>query len=173
MKAIGFDIVEDESDGEEYLRMKEGKEIVLSDMEAALCELNNAVDMVSPSPPSSFSSSTSSSFSFGEEKKTPEGHPSTTMLRSQSSTLSSASGVSASSGVTGKMSEKQKARLLLEKKRQQEVEEAKKARQRTSNLIKQGKTRVSHEHTCLVANFGSFQYHFISFQLCSCVLFRL
>eukprot|EP00569_Conticribra_weissflogii_P005816 CAMPEP_0171337842 /NCGR_PEP_ID=MMETSP0878-20121228/6936_1 /TAXON_ID=67004 /ORGANISM="Thalassiosira weissflogii, Strain CCMP1336" /LENGTH=252 /DNA_ID=CAMNT_0011839511 /DNA_START=62 /DNA_END=820 /DNA_ORIENTATION=- len=142
MKAIGFDIVHDENDGEEYLRMKEEMKIVLSDMEAALCELNNAVDMVSPSPPSSSSSSSSSSSPFGQEKQTSEGNYSTTMLRSQSSTLSSASGASASSSssVTRKiMSEKQKARLLLEKKRQQEAEEAKKARQRTSKLIKQDK----------------------------------
>mmetsp|Transcript_700 Transcript_700/g.1288 ORF Transcript_700/g.1288 Transcript_700/m.1288 type:complete len:251 (+) Transcript_700:155-907(+) len=140
MKAIGFDIVHDENDGEEYLRMKEEMKIVLSDMEAALCELNNAVDMVSLSPPSSSSSSSSSP--FGQEKQTSEGNYSTTMLRSQSSTLSSASGASASSSssITGKiMSEKQKARLLLEKKRQQEAEEAKKARQRTSKLIKQDK----------------------------------
>ncbi|KAL7470783.1 hypothetical protein ACHAXS_011110 [Conticribra weissflogii] len=120
--------------------MAEGKEIVISDMEAALCELNNAVDMVSPSSTSTLTSTTTATTTstvFGEEKKTPEGNHGT-VLRWQSSTLSSASST-VSSGSSGKISEKQKARLLLEKKRQQEAEEAKKARQRTSDLIRQDK----------------------------------
>ena len=69
-------------------------------MEASLTELNNAIEMLAPKDP------------FIEEKKTPEG-----IIIQQSSSLSAAS-----SGVTGPMSEKQKVRLLMEKKCQRENE---------------------------------------------------
>merc|ERR1712071_456944 len=61
-----------------------------------------------------------------EEKKTPEGFviPHIAPLAVDTS---------------GRTSEKQKARLLLEKKREREKEEAKEARRKTSNLIKQDK----------------------------------
>merc|ERR1719296_190550 len=71
--------------------------------------------------------------SFSEEKKTPEG----IIIRRQSSALSAASG--GSSAATGRMTEKQKSRLLMERKRQREAKEAKEARQKTSDLIKQDK----------------------------------
>lgn len=120
MKAVGFVVLNE--GGEEYLRIESSKAIIGSDMEASLAELNNAIDMLVPKDvsPSSFS----------EEKKTPEGF----VTRQQSSSVSAAS-----SSVTGKMSEKQKARILMEKKRIREAEEAKKARKKTSELIKQDK----------------------------------
>jgi hypothetical protein len=117
MKAIGFDVVAE--GGEEFLRIDDSKNVPISDMEAALAELNNAIEMLVPNEPS-----------FSEEKKTPEG-----IVSRQSSTMSSAS----SSSATGRMSEKQKARLLMEKKRQKEIQDAKEARKKTSNLIKQDK----------------------------------
>ena len=120
MKALGFAVLKE--DGEEYLRIESSKAISISDMEASVAELNNAIDMLVPKETS-----------ISEEKKTPEG----IIVRQQSSNLSAAS----SSGTTGPMSEKQKARLLMEKKRQREAQEAKEARQKTSNLIKQGECR--------------------------------
>lgn len=125
MKALGFTVVSE--GGEEYLRFS--RTVIVSDMEASLVELNNAIDMLVPKDQSA-----SSSMSFSEEKKTPEG----IIIRQRSSGVSAAS-VSSSSAATGKMSEKQRARLLMEKKRHQEAQEAKKARQKTSNLIKQDK----------------------------------
>lgn len=118
MKAIGFVVVIEE-DGEEYLRIEPSKSISVTDMEASLAELNNAIEMLSPVEQS-----------FAEEKKTPEG----IIVREQSGGSSAASGASS----TGRMSEKQKARLLMEQKRQREAQEAKEARKKTSNLIKQG-----------------------------------
>ena len=122
MKALGFAVASE--GGEEYLRFS--KTVIVSDMEASLAELNNAIDMLVPKDQSA-----SSTTSFSKEKKTPEG----IIIRQQSSTVSAAS---SSSAATGKMSEKQKARVLMEKKRQREAQEAKDARQKTSNLIKQG-----------------------------------
>mmetsp|Transcript_10702 Transcript_10702/g.23699 ORF Transcript_10702/g.23699 Transcript_10702/m.23699 type:complete len:233 (-) Transcript_10702:187-885(-) len=120
MKALGFGVTNE--DGEEYLRIESSKAIPISDMEASLAELNAAIEMLVPKETS-----------FSEEKKTPEGF----VVRQQSSSLSAAS---SSASVTGRgMTEKQKARLLMEKKREREAEEAKKARQKTSNLIKQDK----------------------------------
>mmetsp|Transcript_8358 Transcript_8358/g.18070 ORF Transcript_8358/g.18070 Transcript_8358/m.18070 type:complete len:230 (-) Transcript_8358:300-989(-) len=116
MKALGF-AVAIEDDGEEYLRIESTKMISISEMEASLTELNNALDMLAPKD------------SFVEEKKTPEG-----IVRQQCSLLSTVSG-----GTDGRMSEKQKARLLMEKKRQREIKDAKEARRKTSNLIKQDK----------------------------------
>ena len=128
MKAIGFVIVNDD-DGEEYLRIESSTTISTSNMVASLAELNNAIEMLQPKDQST----------FAEEKKTPEG----IFIRQQSSmagTSSSSSNGAAtsSSSTTGHMSEKQKARLLLEKKREREAQEAKDARKKTSNLIKQG-----------------------------------
>ena len=94
-------------------------------MEALLTELNNAIEMLAPKDP------------FIEEKKTPEG-----IIIQQSSSLSAAS-----SGVTGPMSEKQKVRLLMEKKRQRENEKDKEAQRKTSNLIKQGEYFPKALHT--------------------------
>lgn len=118
MKALGFAVVTDD-DGEEYLRIEHSKAISIPDMEASLAELNNALEMLSPRE------------TFQEEKKSPEG-----IIMRQSPSLSAASG---SGGATGQLSEKQKARLLMEKKRQRENEEAKEARRKTSDLIKQDK----------------------------------
>ena len=116
MKAIGFVVLVE--DGEAYLRIESYK---TSDMEASLMELSNAIEMLAPDK--------NISSSFLEEKKTSEGD----VIR-QNSSVSTASADSS----TGRMSEKQKARLLMEKKRRKEIEEAKVARKRTTDLIKQG-----------------------------------
>lgn len=120
MKALGFVLVIEEG-GQEYLRISPSVTIASKDMEAALAELNNAIEMLVPGEAS-----------FSEEKKTPEG----IIVRPLGGDISSAS---SSLSATGRMSEKQKARLLMEKKRQIEAREAKEARQKTSNLIKQDK----------------------------------
>jgi hypothetical protein len=117
MKAIGFEVVNDD-DGEEYLRIDASKTIDSANMQASLCELNNAIEMLQPKD--------QSTSSFVEEKKTPEG-----IIMPKKSSISSAV-------VPSKMSEKQKARQLMEKKRERELQEAKEARKKTSNLIKQG-----------------------------------
>lgn len=129
MKAIGFMVhVEIEKDGAEvqYLRIDSSITISIPHMEASLAELNNAIEMLVPK-------------SFSEEKKTPEG----ISMRQQGSSLSTASGSSSSSS-TGhtRMLEKQKARLLMETKRKREIQEAKDARKKTSDLIKQGKYTI-------------------------------
>ena len=46
---------------------------------------------------------------------------------------------SSSSTIPGHVSEKEKARILLEKKREREIQEDKEARRKTSTLIKQDK----------------------------------
>ena len=134
MKALGF-IVIAEGGGEEYLRIESSKTISITDMEASLAELNNAIEMLVPKEANVVSRSSSSNNFSGEEKKTPEG----IIIRKESSTVSNASSGSAfSSSTTGKMSEKQKARLLMEKKRQKEAQDDKDARAKTAKLIKQG-----------------------------------
>ena len=138
MKAIGFDEVQDESDGSRYLRVAMDKEVNVNHMQASLVELTNALAMVDPDAAAAKSGPPSRRSSFGadsvggEEKKSPEG----IVIRRSDSAMSAAS---ASSSTTGRMSEKQKARQLMEKKRQKEAEEAKEARKKTSKLIKQDK----------------------------------
>lgn len=141
MKAIGFVEVQDENDGSKYLRIATDKEVNVNHMQASLVELTNALAMVDPDAAAAKSGPPSRKSSFGadgadsvggEEKKTPEG----IIIRRSDSAMSAAS---ASSSTTGRMSEKQKARQLMEKKRQKEAEEAKEARKKTSKLIKQDK----------------------------------
>ena len=119
MKAIGFEVVQ-EGDGSEFLRMT--KTINLSHMQACLAELNAAVDMLVPRD-------VGTNPGFTEEKKTPEG---IIIQKSSSAATKATTNV-------GRMSEKQKARLLMEKKRQREIEEAKAARKKTQDQIKQDK----------------------------------
>lgn len=139
MKAIGFTEVTDEDDGSKYLRITMDKEVNVSHMQASLVELTNALAMVDPDAAAAKSGPPSRKSSFGadsvggEEKKTPEG----IIIRRSDSAVSTAS--TGSGTATGKMSEKQKARLLLEKKRQKEAEEAKEARKKVAKLIKQDK----------------------------------
>eukprot|EP00970_Alexandrium_tamarense_P005947 scaffold996_cov190-Alexandrium_tamarense.AAC.22 len=124
MKAIGFVVVV-EQDGEEFLRIISEKAVSVSNMEASLNELNNAIELLQPNKTESFS----------EEKKTPEG----IVIRQSSSISTATTATASSSSVAGRMSEKQKARLLMEKKREREAEEAKAARKKTADLIKQDK----------------------------------
>jgi hypothetical protein len=110
LKAIGFQTIN--QDGEETLKIDN---VVISDMEAVMFELQNAVEMVTPN-------STAECNSTGEEKK----------VDYESVSFSNAS------MPTGKMSEKQKARMLMEKKEREDREEAKRARKKTEAQIKQG-----------------------------------
>lgn len=110
MKAIGFSQITD-TDGEEYLRIDAAKTIDVSHMQSSLVELNNALEMITPKDVNP---------EFREEKKT-------------------ADTATTSSSTTGKLSEKQKARLLMEEKERRERAEAKAARKKTSALIKQDK----------------------------------
>jgi len=111
LQALGFAPAEE--DGEDVLRISQ---VNSNDMEASLFELNAAIEIVSPNDDV-------------EEKKSE--------LDRTSSTLSASS--SAGSSIGGRMSEKQKARLLMEKKRLEEAEEAKRARQKTRDQIRQDK----------------------------------
>ena len=124
MKAIGFCEVTDPSDGERYLRIPEGADVDIAQMQSSLIELNNAVEMVGGSV-----KIVSTLSSFAEEKKTPEG-----IIIRNSSNISSSSYPS-----SGKLSEKQRARQLMEKKRQREAEEAKMQRAKNVALLKQDK----------------------------------
>ena len=108
LKAIGFKTIHE--DGEEVMRIEN---VDISDMNAVMVELSNALDMVTPEE------------SAGEEKKVEYER--------------GASSLSTTSSSTGKMSEKQKARMLMEKKERDEREEAKRARKKTQAQIKQGK----------------------------------
>ena len=125
MKAIGFVVhTEIEEGGAEvqYLRI-DSAIISIPQMKASLAELNNAIDLLVPKA--------KELASFSEEKKTPEG-------------ISRSSSSSSSSTATGstRMLEKQKARLLMEAKRKRELQEAKIARKKTADLIKQGKNCI-------------------------------
>lgn len=130
LEAVGFQKVTDE-DGSRFLRIVEGVTVDIKLMEASLFELTNALEMLAHN-----SSEMKKSSSFAEEKKTPEGY----------ATLSkSVSSASISSTSSGPLSEKQKARLLMEKKRQREIAEAKAARAKTSAQIKQDKYVRKHD----------------------------
>jgi len=111
LQAIGFAPAKE--DGEDVLRISQ---VSSNDMQASLFELNAAIEMVSANDDV-------------EEKKSE--------LDRTSSTLSASSSAGSSTG--GRMSEKQKARLLMEKKRTEEAEEAKRAKQKTRDQIRQDK----------------------------------
>jgi len=125
MKAIGFIVVVQQDDAglvEEYLRLDK-QNMAITDAGASLAELDHAITMLVPD---------------GEiNNNRPE-----MVARAISAPVtssSSASNVNSSSTIPGHISEKEKARQLLEKKREREVQEAKEARRKTSNLIKQDK----------------------------------
>jgi hypothetical protein len=99
-----------QEDGEDVMRIEN---VDINDMQAVMVELSNALDMVTPEE------------SAGEEKKVEYER--------------GASSLSTTSSSTGKMSEKQKARMLMEKKERDEREEAKRARKKTQAQIKQDK----------------------------------
>jgi len=81
-----------------------------------MIELSNALEMITP---------TTLGDSAGEEKKVEYERGS--------------SSISTASTTTGRISEKQKARMLLEKKEREEKEKAKRARKQTEAQIKQGR----------------------------------
>lgn len=110
LKAIGFTTIIEE--GEEVFKIEH---VDISTMEAVIIELNNALEMITPATLGD---------SAGEEKKVEYDRGS--------------SSISTASTITGKISEKQKARMLMEKKEREEKEEARRARKETEAQIKQG-----------------------------------
>lgn len=126
LMVIGFKEVDDE-DGSNYLRIPNDKFVDLALMRSSLLELNNALDIVGDGQQKKQHASASSS-NLIEERKTPEG-----IIIQSSNTVSS------KYPSTGKLSEKQKARLLMEKKRKLEAEEAKAARAKNVAMLKQDK----------------------------------
>lgn len=146
LHAIGFGLAEE--DGEDILRISQ---VSSNDIQASLFELNAAIEMVSPND-------------NVEEKKSD--------LNRTSSTLSASSSAGSSTG--GRMSEKQKARLLIEKKRTEEMEEAKRARQKTRDQIRQGEfiCHTSHIVCCkfcrlLLSIFSIIRHPFVCIRLCN------
>jgi len=124
LESIGFQ-KENNEDGSRYLRVPSDTEVDVAQMESSMLELNNALKILGPSSYSSSSSSSNKKMrSFIEEKKTSE--------------------KSSSSG-NAQLSEKQKARLLLEQKRLRENEEAKVARAKTKAMLKQDKYVRKHD----------------------------
>ena len=131
MKAIGFVEISDVDDGSEYLRIEADKEVSVLDMKASLLEVTNALGMVDPEAGIKGQSlPIRKTGSFGEEKKTPEG----LLIR-----VGPSPPAPSVSSAFGNLSEKQKARLLMEKKRLKEKEDAREARKKTAKLIKQDK----------------------------------
>lgn len=126
LEAIGFSETTDGESGEKFLRLSEdsGSNRDASYFSACLLEVENALSIVTPSTPVDSS--------FSEEKKTQDMSDYTTAK--PSSTIS-----------TKNLSEKQKARILLEKKRELEALEAKKARAKTQKLLKQDKHVRKHD----------------------------
>jgi hypothetical protein len=116
LKAIGF--VEAEEDGVSVLRVDGDIDIVV--MQASLQEVSNGLDIVAPTDGRAPAFKKHRSTSFEEEKKDEDV-------------------LSMSRPAVSKMSEKQKARLLMEEKEKREREEAKSYRKRTSALIKTDK----------------------------------
>ena len=109
LKAIGFTAIQ--QDGEDILKIDN---VDRGNMEAVMCELQNALEMITPSNERLY-----------EEKKV-EYERGTTLMSTSTASFQ------------GKMSEKQKARILLEKKEREERDEAKRARKKTKEQIAQG-----------------------------------
>lgn len=136
LEAIGFQKVNDE-DGSRYLRIAESTVISLKQMKSSMLELENALKILNPSSTNTSTSSSSNSKirSFTDEKKTPEG-----ILIKEKPPASNSCTVK-----PAQLSEKQKARLLMEQKEQKEAEEAKAARAKTKAMIKQDKYVRKHD----------------------------
>ena len=105
LESIGFSKVQD-SDGSNYLRIDASKQLNITEMQAALTEVSNAYDMLSPTTTSNKTTNVGkgvnrNSAGFSEEKKTPEG-----IIKPA---------VSSNIATMSKLSEKQKARLLMKK----------------------------------------------------------
>jgi type III secretory pathway component EscR len=116
LKAIGF--VQAVQDSMEVLRVEEPNVAV---MKASLQEVSNALDMVAPAPAS-----------------TDTKHPNT-VNRQRSSVVEQEEQTSHEcyAPMVEKMTEKRKARMLLEEKQQKEKEDARKHRAKNITLIKQ------------------------------------
>uniref|UniRef100_A0A7S0CMZ9 PUB domain-containing protein n=1 Tax=Proboscia inermis TaxID=420281 RepID=A0A7S0CMZ9_9STRA len=131
MKAIGFIEITDASDGSQYLRIPETSNVNVGHMKAALSELTNAIEIIAPSATSAAKISKQNQpcidADSGEEKKTPEGIIIRKLVPSTQYATS------------GKMTELQKTRLLMEKKRQHEAKELKKDRAKNVSMLKQDK----------------------------------
>ena len=130
LEAIGFQKIDE--DGSSFLRIVDEQELELKRMEASLLEITNALKILQDED-------TRNGSTFMDEKKTPEG----ILIKNKPSTNNSAT---ANKGKTNPpMSEKQKARLLMEQKRQREADDAKRARAKTKAMIKQDKYVRKHD----------------------------
>jgi len=130
MKALGFVVVVAVAGGAgECLRLD--RAMAPSDAEASLAELDGAIGMLVPPLPGGAERRRRSSSSVEEERGGGGA--------AASSALPPGGG--GATTATGRVSEKERARALLEKKRQAEALEAKEARRRTSDLIKQGEEK--------------------------------
>ena len=136
MKALGFVVVVvalGGGDGAgECLRLD--RAMAPSDAEASLAELDGAIGMLVPRPGGAEQRRRSSS-SVEEER----GGAAAAAAPDPASSAPPPGG--GATTATGRVSEKERARALLEKKRQAEAREAKEARRRTSDLIKQGEEK--------------------------------
>lgn len=124
LEAIGFTKIE-EDDGSRYIRIVESSKVDTNQMEKSLLELSNALEILNSK---NITSPSGRKASFAEEKKTSEGSFASTGTHN-----------------TTKMSEKQKARLLMERKRQREADEAKAARAKNIAMLKQDKYVRKHD----------------------------
>lgn len=123
LEAVGFTHVTDD-DGSRFLRVVVEK-VDTHAMGKSLLELTNALHMLDPQP---VTKKKKPSLSFSEEKKTSEGVV-----------------VSSISTDSGPQTEKQKARVLLERKRKAEAEEAKAARAKNIAMLKADKHTRMHD----------------------------
>jgi hypothetical protein len=137
MKALGFVVVvvaQGGGDGAgECLRLD--RAMAPSDAEASLAELDGAIGMLVPRPGGAEQRRRSSS-SVEEER----GGAAAAAAAPDPASSAPPPGGGATTA-TGRVSEKERVRALLEKKRQAEAREAKEARRRTSDLIKQGEEK--------------------------------
>lgn len=128
--ALGFVKIKDGSDGETYLRLDSSFEVSTASMKEALEDVTRAMAILSDSGTLTNGSVSNTGTlrlggSLNDNSLTPEG----ILIKANNSNTVPSS----------RISEKQRARMLMEQKRQKELEDAKEARARTSALIKTDK----------------------------------
>lgn len=127
LKAIGFVQATDDDDDDDtcqFLRIPNTTKVDTTQMDRSLLELTNALKMVGDT---NSAGSKKPSSSFADENKTDDISTTTTTT------------------TTTKLSEKQKARILLEKKRKVEAQEAKVARAKNVAMLKADKHTRMHD----------------------------
>jgi PUB domain len=120
LKAIGFQETKDEDTNEKILRIDATDDFVIL-MQASLQEVSNGLDIVNPMQTGN----------AGYQTVSKKHRTGTTFEEKKDDVIMTASG--------DKLSEKQKARILADKVKQVEREEAKAQRRKVAQLIKQDK----------------------------------